>query len=349
MEIIYFCARVHMVKITIKDIAKRAGVSHTTVSRALNNSSLISDAQKLRILEIAREYKYSPNMLARGLSGNKSYTIGILLNFFGNPFAQRIMYGVENEAGKNGYVMLFGDSRERADRELKYINTFLDRNVDGLIIYPVALQDNQHHVEVLKQSGKPYVMVNHQPHGTRSDLVCCNHFEGGYLATSHLLMLNHKNIALIGGYGMNFQSDVVLGYKKALSESGVLFYPDFLKIFEGFYLDQKNIKKATLELLDAHPEISAIIAYSDEIIPGIFKALEERKLNVPRDISVMGYGGVPEITNVYLNLTSVHYSKEAVGERAMSLLLSKIEEKDFPQSNIFVPMTLKKGDSCKRI
>jgi LacI family transcriptional regulator len=336
-------------KITIKDIAKLAGVSHTTVSRALNNSQLISDAQKARILAIAREHNYSPNMLARGLSGNKSFTIGVLLNFFGNPFAQRIMYGVENEAEQNEYVMLFGDSRECADRELKYIKTFLDRGVDGLIVYPVALQDNYYNVDVLKQSHIPYVMVNHQPHGTRSDIVSCNHFEGGYLAAKHLLSLKHKNIALIAGYGIHLQSEVVLGYRKALSESGIAFNTDFLKIFKGFYLEQDRIKEATLELLNDHPETSAIFAYSDEIIPGIMKALNAMHLKVPDDISVIGFGGIPEISSGYPNLTGVHYSKEAVGKQAMSLLVDKIKDKDFPQSNILIPMSIKKGNSCRKI
>lgn len=335
--------------ITIKDIAKIAGVSHTTVSRALNDSPLISIVQKKRILKIAKAKNYSPNMLARGLSGNHSFTIGVILNYFGNMFAQRIMNGVENMAEKNGYVMIFGDSRENAEREKKYIKTFADRGVDGLIIYPVTMQDNSMIIPLLKELGKPYVMVNHQPHGTRSDLVSCDHYQGGMIAAQHLIKLNHRHIGVLGGKGMSPGSDFVKGYISALEQAGIGFDKNYLKVFPGSYLDKNIVAGATRELLEEQPEITALMLYSDEIIPGVNKALQELNIDVPRDLSLIGYGNIPGMSFGHTRLSNIGYKKELVGEKAMELLLRKINTNDSDISNILLPMELINGDTCRPI
>ncbi len=335
--------------VTIKDIAKIAGVSHTTVSRALNDSPLISESKKKEILKIAQKHNYVPNMLARGLSRKRSYTVGIIINFFGNVFVQRIMKGVENIAEKNDYVMIFGDSREDAKREAKYIKTFAERGVDGLIIYPVTTPDSATNIPLLKKLKIPYVMVNHQPHRTKSDLVACDHFQAGYKATRYLLSLNHNNIGLIGGPGINEKSDIVQGLMAAYSDAGKNYYPDFLSIFQGFYHDFDTIAKATVDLLEKNPQLTALISYADEIIPGIAKALEKLHLNVPENISLVSYGNMKKMTEAYYDLTSIKYSTNLVGEEAMKLLLNKVNSNSSVLQQLLIPVDLYKGTSCRKI
>ncbi|MFW5758189.1 MAG: LacI family DNA-binding transcriptional regulator [Bacteroidota bacterium] len=335
--------------ITIKDIARLAGVSHTTVSRALNDSSLISETRKQEIIKLARENNYVPNMMARGLTSKRSYTVGIILNFLGNIFTRQIMEGVENIAETNNYVMIFGDSREDAKRELKYIKTFAERGVDGLIIYPVTTTSSARNVSVLKKMEIPYLMINHQPHGTKSDIVSCDHYQAGYTATSHLLSLNHNHIAIIGGSGISENSEIVQGYIAALNSNNIAFSPDYLKVFDGNYSDNDLTAKVTVELLSKNPEITALVSYTDEIIPGIAGGLEKMDKKVPEDISVVGHGNMKSITAPYFDLTSVKYNTNLVGEEAMKLLISKMESKTTVNQQITIPVEIYKGTSSRKI
>ncbi len=334
---------------TIKDLAKIAGVSHTTVSRAINGSPLISEKRRKEIVKIAKKHNYTPNMMARGLTNKRSFTIGVILNFFGNPFIKGIMEGVEDIAEKNNYTMLFGDHREDEKRETRYIKTFIDRGVDGLLIYPVTARKATQKIDILRQSGIPYVMINHQPENTNSDIVSSDHFKAGFIATEHLLKRHHRHIGIIAGRGIHIKSDIVQGYQAALKQYGLACEKNYLQISGHSLLDAVDIAKSTLDFLKTNPQITGLFIYADEIVPAIAKMLNENIIKVPGDLSLVGYGDMKTITAPFYDLTSVIYQTNLTGDQAMDLLLKKMHDKNDVKEKRIVPVDLYIGNSTSII
>lgn len=305
-----------MTTATIRDVAKTAGVGVGTVSRVLNGSSSVSDSTRQKVLEAIETLDFSPNMVARRLSLGKTQTIGVIVPYFTNPSVVERLRGVVSVIAASEYDLVLFDVETVARREACLRDVPRHRQVDGLLI--VSLELTNEEVERLERSDIPTVLVDAK-HPDLNQVVVDN-VEGGYMATRHLIDLGHDKIAYISDYLSDpFNSPVrdrFIGYTMALDEAEISFRP-------GYHLQARHgrneARKMTHDLLNLEEPPTAIFAYSDTQAIGVIEAAKERSLNIPADLSVVGFDDI-DIAE-FLNITTIRQSLYQSGVRGSRLLL----------------------------
>src|SRR3972149_5291654 len=217
-------------KITIKDIARTADVSHTTVSRALNNKSRIKNETKEKILAIARELNYRPNFIARSLVMKRTKTLGLVITNIANPFYTELAWGIEKTATKLGYSIILCSTQSDISTEKQYIEMLRSKGADGIVFSSAHMEDPN--IVALAEEEFPIILVNRRTYHPvvkeKVDYVGVDNILGGFLAVEHLIRLGHKKIGVIGG---SAESSVGLerleGGKKALKTYGLEQRGDF--------------------------------------------------------------------------------------------------------------------------
>jgi len=312
-----------MKKITIKDIARIAGVSLATVSRALNNLPRISPATKEKILRIASRNGYSPNPLARGLSKGKTNNIGLVLIDITNPFYSPIIQAIERKVEEEGCNLLVTNTEHSLTKEEKYINSLLENRVSGLIISPI--QNPQRYLELLKKRKIPAVFLC-PPSEVKCDCVDVDNIKGAYDAVNHLIRLGHKRIAYISR-GLRHRHPACqrfLGYRNALRDNNLPFSDELVvetitgqgKIEEGY--------QAAFKLLSNGGNPTAIFTFNDLIAIGCMRALKEKGIRVPEDIAVVGFDDIGFAQFLDVPLTTVKIPEYEMGDIAATLLFERI-------------------------
>src|SRR5579884_556610 len=206
--------------VSIKDIARLAGVSHSTVSRALRNSPLIPERTARRIQQIACEHGYSASAVARSLVTRKTQTIGVVVTSIADPFNGEVVQGIEETANQSGYSVILATSQADPDRELAVVRSFQERRVDGILV--ASSRVGSLYMPLLGEMKIPIVLLNNQSPGTFAHTVTIDNVDGGYQATKHLIQLGHNRIAYIGDrLGLESDAERLKGYKKALSQAGL--------------------------------------------------------------------------------------------------------------------------------
>ncbi len=309
----------------IKDIAERAGVSVATVSRALSGSSLVTDETRKRIHELARELNYRPNVSARNLRTRRSMSVLLVVRDVGNPFYLEILKGVEATARAAGYAVLMGNTENDPDREVEYFNMLRDGHADGMILMTGKLPEPQpgesaavSHLpivvalEMIETAGFPHVQIDNSA-AARS-------------AVEHLIALGHRRIAHIAGplpevMAMHRRD----GYRAAMAAAG-LPIPEGYEV-RGDYLLESGEACATA-LFDLAEPPSAIFVANDEMSYGAIHALRRLGLDVPGDVSVVGFDDLYLSKAFYPPLTTVSQPRADIGRTAMSLLLDILSGDD---------------------
>ncbi|WP_349409634.1 LacI family DNA-binding transcriptional regulator [Pseudalkalibacillus sp. SCS-8] len=330
---------------TIKDIAKSAGVSVTTVSRALNGYSDVSEKTRAKIKQIANELSYSPNGVARSLVMNRTHTIGLLvseLNRQGSKdnFTFEILCGINDFSSKSGYdLVLFSTSS--AEQKLKtYTQLCRERQVDGVILQGIKTDDP--YLEEVLESDIPCVLIDIPIRHDRVGSITTDNRYGAKSATEHLIQLKHRNIAMINGHGQAFVSQERLtGYKNALDNASIPYKDEW--VINGQF-DEDIAKEKTIELLKKYPEITAIFCASDLMALGVLRAAKELELNVPTDLSVAGYDDIILANYATPSLTTVSQDIYQMGYEAASLLVDMLDRQSSPQQRI-LPTKLIKRES----
>ena len=327
-------------KITMRDIARKCGVSPATVSRAFRGDPRIKAETRERIREIARELNYDPLRKRKRKSLRSSKIIALLVTDISNPFFPEIVHGVEDMAFDAGYRVSLWNTRESLERETQYIETLKESDVDGIILGASRLREEQ--IQEVAKAGIPCVVINRIVPDIPS--VFADYEEGAYQATKYLLHLGHERIALINGPA-NAQPSIwrEKGFRKALREFGkevdeslISFNPPLV---EGGYV-------ATLKILSMEHPPTAIFAYNDLVALGCLKALRERGLSVPGDFSVIGYDDI--FLSAYLDppLTTVSQPKYTMGKLAMDMLLRLIKGEKVSNQRISLRPELVIRSSC---
>ncbi|MBF4692695.1 LacI family DNA-binding transcriptional regulator [Fusibacter ferrireducens] len=308
-------------KITINEIAKKAGVSKATVSRVLNNSKPVNESLRKRVLQVIEETNFRPNALARGLSLQKTRVIGVIIPDLSNPVFSRIIAGIESYTRAHDYSLMITATDYDISTEIKHINLFRDKGVEGLILLTDDV--NQKLSEVLGDFSKPIIMIGSDCDLEKIPVIKIDNMKAAYEATQYLINLNHKRIAMIRGpltdrFSGNLRFE---GYKKALVESGI--YDENL-VKEGKYSFEHGYQTMT-HLLAGSKIPTAIFCANDVMAVGALKCALDNDLNVPEELSIMGFDDI-EIAKIYTpSLSSVHQPFEAKGERAIAKLIHMIE------------------------
>lgn len=314
--------------VTIKDIAKIANVSYATVSRALSGHSEVSEKTRTKVKNIAQELGYKPNALARGLVTKSSKTFGFVLPDITNPFFPDIAQGIDDCANANDYQLFLCNSNWEFEREKKQLEALCRNRVDGIIIHSVA--EDLSVIHDIIPSDIPIVFCGMKPQAENSNYVMLDDYNAGALAAEYIIGLGHRRISFVAGdyEGDDLRSSRQQGCFDTIKKSGNHIPDDYIKI--GSW-KQKSGYNLMTELLSENQAPTAVIAGNDIIALGVIQAIEEFGLNVPEDISVIGFDDIIYSSLYKINLTTIYQPKYRIGELCVEVLLELIKN---PNKNI---------------
>ena len=312
---------------TIKDIAKAAGVSVTTVSRALNGHSDVSEKTRAKIKKLADEMLYRPNAVARSLVSKRTRTIGVILSEMKragskDALAFEILCGINDRASQLDYEILLFSTDPNKQRSKSYSDLCRERNVDGAILSGLRVTD-PYLEEVLQQSRFPCVLIDIPLAGEWVGHVTTDNIDGAKSAVRHLLELGHRRIAMINGHQEAAVSkDRLAGYILALQEAGIAYDPSL--VYDGRFSEEGGSESMERILTD-HPDVTAVFSASDLMVLGAFKTLEARGVKVPDQLSIVGYDDIVIASYCSPKLTTVRQDKYDLGYQAAQLVIDMLE------------------------
>jgi len=312
-------------RITIKDIARIANVSHTTVSRALNNRSRIRSETKEKILFIARDLDYRPNLVARSLVMRRTKTLGLVITTIANPFYTELALGIESTARELGYNIILSFTHSDLSIEKQSIDMLRSKGVDGIILTSAHIGDPN--IRSLAEEGFPIILVNRRTYHPivkeKVDYVGVDNILGGFLAVEHLIRLGHQRIGVIGG---SSESSVgferLEGGKKALETYGLELLTDFF--LDGDFLKESGYQGGKRFIKMAEPP-TAIFATNDYMALGAYQAILEEGRKVPEEIAIVGFNDIEFTAMKGIELTTIGQKKYEMGSIAIKTLVEKIE------------------------
>lgn len=323
--------------VTIKDVAKLANVSPSTVSRVISENAKISKDTKARVYTAIEHLGYHPNEVARSLANNSTNVLGLILpnsesDLFNNPFFILLMKGISIYAQKKGYNIMYSFSKDE-NEEIHLLKKFTNgRTVDGIIL----LRSNQNDkcIEYLKEISYPFVVVG-RPENLENVLWVDNdNFNAMYDVVNRLSLKGNKYIAFLGAVpGMNMSKDRLDGYKKAL-ETHVISYDENF-VAQGNEFSEQCGYESMLKILK-YKTPTAVVATDDLLALGAVKAINE---NCESNISIVGFNNIPQAEYKYSKLSSVDINAEGLGQSAAKLLISKLKGDEELSVNHFIVKT----------
>ena len=317
---------------SIKDIARLANVSHSTVSRALSGSSLISAETALRIRHIAEDAGYRPSAAARSLVTSRTATIGVVVTSIADPFAAEVVLGIEDAANDHDYSVILANSNAQPEREVKVVRAFEERRVDGIIV--TSSRVGAIYVEMLSQTRVPIVLLNNQHPSEFMHSVTIDNLAASFQAVRHLIGLGHRRVAYIGDrFGCQSDTDRFGGYRSALDLAYLPFLPEYVTHGNG---KSEGGVSAMETLLGLPSPPTAVFCYNDMTALGAMSAIAARRLKVPDDLSVVGFDDVFVAQYSAPPLTTVRQPMRDMGRLALETLM-KLLGGTGSQPNIKVP------------
>ncbi|MFQ5612145.1 MAG: LacI family DNA-binding transcriptional regulator [Anaerolineae bacterium] len=303
--------------VTIKDIARAAGVSHTTVSRALKDHPRISAGTKERIQRLAREMGYTPSAVAQSLLSQRTQTIGLVITTIADPYVVRVVEGVESVAQSAGYSVFLSISHNNPDQEMAVVETFRRRRVDAIIV--TSSRVGNLYSSQLDKIQVPIVLINNQVEGEYLYSVAVDDVQGARLAVEHLLSLGHRRIGYVGVTDRPKSNRRRLaGYQAALERAGLAENPA-LALSPAAEGDIKRGEAALEPSLAAG--VSAVFCYNDVIAIGLLTAAYKRGVAIPQDLSVIGFDDIEMAYYTTPPLTTIYQPRLRMGQQAMSMAL----------------------------
>ncbi|HEX4511504.1 MAG TPA: LacI family DNA-binding transcriptional regulator [Burkholderiaceae bacterium] len=305
----------------IRDVARAAGVSVTTVSHTLNRTRFVSEDARTRVEDAVRALGYVPSAVARSLKHNETRTLGMLVPNSSNPYFAEIIRSVERQCHLEGYNLVLCNSDDDVQRQAEHLRMLAERRVDGLVF--VASGDDAQVREALAELQLPVVLVDREIDGSgRADLVQSDHASGAELATRHLLSLGHERIVCIGGpVSLRPSQQREAGWQRALVTAGQVAGTS--EVIRGDFTAQGGYA-AMHHLLGLRARPSAVFVCNDMMAIGALHAVQQAGLAVPRQLSVVGFDDIDLAAYTMPPLTTVAQPKEAIGAETTRLLLERI-------------------------
>ncbi|OLF75614.1 LacI family transcriptional regulator [Alteromonas sp. W12] len=305
---------------TIYQVAERAGVSLSTVSRVLNGKASVNKVLKERVEKAVKELNYRPNSVARSLANNRTDSVGVLVPELNAPFFGDLMQAVESTLRAADKHVIISVGRNCLETEKDAVEFLISRNCDALIMHAEALSDE--YLLELNQSKLPVALVNRQVEGLPEACTSLDNEKGGYLATRHLLELGHKDIAYISGPTDKCDASLRLeGHKRALSEAGLPINPQL--IFNGDYSEEDG-KIGLLELMARYVPFTALVCANDWMASGAISCARDLGMSLPHDLSVVGFDDVVFAHHVFPRLTTVSNPIAEMAEMSAKYILNKV-------------------------
>jgi len=320
---------------SIKDIARVAGVSHSTVSRALRNSPLVNPKTTRQIQRIARDLGYQPSAVARGLVNRKTRTIGVVVTTIADPFVSEVVIGLELAANDHGYSVFLANSNADPAREKSVVHSFAERRVDGIVV--TSSRVGALYTPLLVQMMVPIVLINNQHPGQFVHSVMIDNVPASREATDHLIGLGHRRIAYVGDrYGHQSDAERLAGYREALGRGALPFLPELVAQGDG---KPEGGILAMDKLLALSDPPTAVFCYNDMTALGVLRSARGHGLQVPADVSLVGFDDLFLASYTQPQLTTVRQPMQRMGRMALESLLKLISGQPSAQA-VKVPAEL---------
>ena len=313
-------------RVSLKDIASQVGVSSALVSYVLNgkNTGRINKLVAQRIRDTARELNYRTNQIARSLKTNRTNTIGFIVANISNPFSSHLARIIEDEATKNNYTVLFGSSDENADKFQRLIDTFVNRQVDGLIIAPGEHTTSQ--IKWLQEQQIPFVLIDRYFPDLETNYVALDNFNATFEAVMHLTRCGYKRIGMVNYdtsvYNLNERTRA---YQAVLKNEAGGDHVDRLRLVKNTNM-RVGVKQAMDDLLALEEPVDAVLFASNEIAMYGIIHLNQLKIKVPEQLAVVTFDELISWDLFYAPLTYIKQPLQQMGELATRFLVDSMED-----------------------
>lgn len=328
--------------VTIKDVAKKAGVSISTVSRVINNSKPVTDEIKRKVLEVIEETGYVPNPLARSLVTKKSQLIGVVVPEVSDSFVNEILNGIEEIARMYNYDILLSNTYSDKNEEMRSINLLRAKQIEGMVMISWNLEKEQ--IDFIENCGIPTTYISKTARDYDVPTVSVNNEKATYDMTKHLISQGHKKIAFImtSADDTRLEKERLDGYKSALEESGLIFDENLVR-YGG--VDYNSGYESAKEMLEKGIVPDAIFVTGDEAAVGAMNAAFDKGFDVPNDISVAGFNDV-KIAKMYRpKLTTVHQPLYDMGAVAIRMVIKMINGEEIEEKKVELPHRIEERES----
>ncbi|CAE6906858.1 HTH-type transcriptional repressor PurR [Vibrio alginolyticus] len=310
---------------TIKDVARLAGVSTTTVSHVINKTRFVAEATQEKVMKAVDELNYAPSAVARSLKCNSTRTIGMLVTQSTNLFFSEVIDGVESYCYRQGYTLILCNTGGIYEKQRDYIRMLAEKRVDGILVMCSDLTEELN--EMLdRHSNIPKVVMDWGPESSQADKIMDNSEEGGYIATKYLIENGHTDIACLSGHFDKLAcKERIVGFRRAMAEANIPVNEDW--ILEGnFECDTAVLVADKITAMEKRP--TAVFCFNDTMALGLMSRLQQNGIKIPDDISVIGYDNIELAEYFSPPLTTIHQPKRRVGKNAFEILLERIKDKD---------------------
>ena len=325
-----------MAQVTLKQIAENLGISITTVSKALKNYPDVSKKTKALVKEEAKRLHYKPNVFAVNLRTKQSKTVGLIIPEVVHHFFSSVINGIIEQAEKKGYLVIILQSNESYKLEKKQIDLLISKRVDGIMISLASSTVDISHLQEVQSLDIPLVMFDKISKLLDCSKIIINDREAAYNATKHLIDSGCKRIAHFRGALLPQNSiDRFLGYKKALEDHGLEYDSSLVYICDQ--VDYQNGIDAAKQLLKDHKDVDGIFCITDLVAIGTLHVLNHRGINVPNDISVIGFSNWFVSQAITPSLSTVDQPGYEMGKKTFKLLFKQMKAKK--NSEEFLPIT----------
>ncbi len=308
--------------VTIKDIARAAGVSHATVSRALNGNTLIPEKTAASIRNLAEKMGYTPSAAARGLKTHRSRVLGVIVSRIDNPYFGEVVQGIEDALQNTGYSIFIASSNLDCAHEKTIVQAFCEHRVDGVIIGSVHF--SREYSNSLKKRGIPIVVVNNQSPRDYDYSIAHDDVFGAQEVTNHLINLGHTRIAYIGDSSAGrINRDRIRGFRQSMEAAGLPVDANWIVTTRGSGIEQGNEGMNLLLNLSSLP--TAVFCFNDLMAIGALKLMQQQGIEVPNQVSLAGFDNISYSAYTTPALTTFDQPKRQIGSEAARILLDLIQ------------------------
>ncbi|WP_105652398.1 ribose operon transcriptional repressor RbsR [Cronobacter dublinensis] len=328
---------------TMKDVARLAGVSTSTVSHVINKDRFVSDAIRVRVEDAIRTLNYAPSALARSLKLNQTRTIGMLITASSNPFYSELVRGVERSCFERGYSLVLCNTEGDEQRMNRNLETLLQKRVDGLLL--LCTETHQPSPAIMtRYPAIPTVMMDWSPFDGDSDVIQDNSLLGGDIATRHLIEKGFTRIACVTGPLDKTPARLRLeGYRAAMQRAG-LPVPEGYEVIGDFEFGGGLRAMQSLLALPEPPQ--AVFMGNDAMAFGAYQALYQAGLRIPQDIALVGYDDIELARYMTPPLTTIHQPKDELGELAIDVLIHRMAQPELQQQRLqLTPVLMERGSA----
>jgi DNA-binding LacI/PurR family transcriptional regulator len=332
--------------VTMKDVAKLAGVSLSTVSRVLNDSSLVREETAKKVEKAVEKLDYQINDSARILRTNTSNLIGVIGAGMERPFLANLLKGIEAEARERGFALIYGDSDGEFEKEQNYLNIMKQKKIDGIILITTNYYNDL--LSIVKNYNIPVVFASGYISDPEISCVTVDNVAAAYDMVEFLCQAGHRDIAFIKGPDLDMlaSQERLRGVKLALRLSNIKY--ESARIIEGDFTYESGYSAAQ-KILNKFPDVTAIFAFNDEMAVGAIRYLKEQGISIPEDISVVGFDGIDLGKYTSPALTTIKQSGYHLGLKSIEILTKIIKKDKMEDNKVFIPHKLVVRESTNKL